>query len=180
MVRTRVGYAGGSRENPTYRSLGDHAETIQIDYDPALISYEELLAVFWASHSPVARPWSSQYASIIFYHNPEQKRLAEESRDREQERLGQPIFTEMAAYDRFYRAEDYHQKYRLRAEPRLLAELEALYPAPADLVDSTLAARLNGFLDGRGSLADVEAEIDSLDLAPEVRARLLEILATRR
>ena len=68
MIRTRVGYAGGTTNNPTYRALGDHAETIQVDYDPTQISYEELLEAFWTSHSPTSRPWSRQYASIIFYH----------------------------------------------------------------------------------------------------------------
>lgn len=69
MIRTRVGYAGGSKENPTYYSLGDHSETIQIDYDPTQISYGQLLEVFWNSHNPTYEPWSRQYMSIIFYHS---------------------------------------------------------------------------------------------------------------
>jgi len=177
VVRTRVGYAGGSKENPTYHSLGDHAETIQIDYDPARISYGELLDLFWAGHSPTSRPWSSQYASIIFYHDEEQKRLAEESREREAERRGVPIYTEIEPFDRFYLAEDYHQKYRLRGNRALLAELEAIYPGIDDLVASTAAARVNGYLGGNGSLAQLEAEIDSLGLSPEGQERLREAVA---
>ena len=180
MVRTRVGYAGGAKENPTYYSLGDHAETIQIDYDPARISYAELLDLFWAAHSPTSRPWSSQYASIIFYHDAEQKRLAEESHEREAARRGAPIYTEIEPFTRFYLAEDYHQKYRLRGDRALLAEFQAIYPDLDGLVASTAAARVNGYLGGNGSLAQLEAEIDELGLSPEAQARLREIVAVRK
>ena len=180
MVRTRVGYAGGAKENPTYYSLGDHAETIQIDYDPARISYAELLDLFWAAHSPTSRPWSSQYASIIFYHDAEQKRLAEESREREAARRGAPIYTEIEPFTRFYLAEDYHQKYRLRGDRALMAEFQAIYPDLDGLVASTAAARVNGYLGGNGSLAQLEAEIDELGLSPEAQARLREIVAVRK
>ncbi len=67
MVRTRVGYAGGTKRNPTYYNLGDHTETIQIDYDPTYVSYRELLDIFWESHDPAARPWSRQYMAVVFY-----------------------------------------------------------------------------------------------------------------
>ncbi|HSJ55628.1 MAG TPA: peptide-methionine (S)-S-oxide reductase, partial [Anaerolineae bacterium] len=108
MIRTRVGYAGGDKEDPTYRSLGNHAETIEIDYDPQQITYEELLELFWRSHEPATRPYSRQYASIIFYHDEEQKRLAEETMAREAERRGRSLYTEIVPYERFWPAEDYH------------------------------------------------------------------------
>ena len=177
MVRTRVGYAGGDKENPTYHSLGNHAETIQIDYDPARISYNELLDLFWASHSPTSRPWSSQYASIIFYHDEEQKRLAEESLAREEERRGKAIYTEIVPLDRFYLAEGYHQKYRLQGDRALWAEFEAIYPDIEDLIGSTAAARVNGYLGGNGSLGQLESEIDRLGLSPEGQAHLREAVA---
>jgi len=69
VVRTRVGYTGGSTKNPTYHSLGDHTETVQIDYDPTQISFEELLDVFWDSHRPTQRAWSRQYMAAVFFHN---------------------------------------------------------------------------------------------------------------
>ena len=180
MVRTRVGYAGGDKEDPTYSSLGNHSETVQIDYDPAQISYAELLDLFWASHSPTARPFSMQYASIIFYHDEEQKRLAEESLDREAARRGAPIYTEIRPYTRFYLAEDYHQKYRLRGDRALLTEFQRIYPDPADLVASTAVARVNGYLGGNGSLAQLQAEIDELGLSPAAQERLLERVSARR
>ena len=76
MIRTRVGYTGGNKENPTYRTLGDHTESIEVDYDPGIISYADLLKVFWRSHDPGSRSWSRQYIAAIFYHNEEQKKQA--------------------------------------------------------------------------------------------------------
>jgi peptide methionine sulfoxide reductase MsrA len=61
-----VGYAGGMKKNPTYRSLGDHTETVQIDFDPSVIPYGELLAVFWESHEPGSSTWSRQYMNAVF------------------------------------------------------------------------------------------------------------------
>jgi peptide-methionine (S)-S-oxide reductase len=176
-VRTRVGYAGGSSADPTYRNVGDHAETVQVDYDPAVISYQELLRVFWTAHSPTSRPWSSQYASIIFYGDEEERRLAEQSRDAEEARLGAPIFTQVKPLERFYLAEAYHQKYWLQQRPELLAELRAADPRAADLVDSTAAARLNGHLGGHGDLDGLRSELEALGLAPAAQERLLALLA---
>ncbi|MEJ2315296.1 MAG: peptide-methionine (S)-S-oxide reductase [Nitrospirota bacterium] len=77
-----MGYAGGRKGNPTYHSLGDHSEAIQIDYDPEKVSYEELLRVFWGGHDPGSQSWSRQYRNILFYHDPKQKELALKSRER--------------------------------------------------------------------------------------------------
>jgi peptide-methionine (S)-S-oxide reductase len=179
VIRTRVGYAGGSKENPTYHSLGNHAETIEIDYDPTRISYAELLDVFVESHDVTARPWSRQYASIVFYHDEAQRRLAEEVLAREATRRGRPVTTEVVAYERFYLAEDYHQKYRLRSRPEFLAEFQAIYPEEADFVDSTAVARVNGYVAGYGGLAALRAEIDDLGLSPAAGQKLLELVAAR-
>ena len=178
MVRTRVGYAGGEKESPTYHSLGNHSETIEVDYDPDRISYQELLDVFWASHSPTMPAWSRQYASIIFYHDQEQMRLAEESKERQQANQGRTMYTSIAPHTRFYRAEDYHQKYRLRFQRELMAEFDAMYPNYDDFVDSTAAARLNGLVAGYGTAELLAAELDSYGLSPEGKARLLEVTAS--
>jgi len=144
VVRTRVGYAGGSTADPTYRNLDGHSETIQIDFDPTQITYEQLLDLFWASHDPTSRPWSRQYASIVFFHDEEQRRLAVESSDREAARHGQEISTEVVPFSEFHLAEGYHQKYRLQQEPEFLDEFRSLYPNEQDFLDSTAAARING------------------------------------
>jgi peptide-methionine (S)-S-oxide reductase len=178
VVRTRVGYAGGTTADPTYQNIGDHSETIQIDYDPAQISYGELLDVFWDSHSPTARPWSQQYASTIFYHSDEQERLATESRDREEAGQGKAIYTEIVPFSKFYMAEDYHQKYRLRQAPELMEELQAIYADDGDFVNSTAAARLNGYMGGNGTTATLQSELDLLGLSADGSQRLLDVAAT--
>lgn len=175
IVRTRVGYAGGTKASPTYHDLGDHAEAIQIDYDPHKISYADLLEIFWKSHSPLSPSWSRQYMSAILYHDDEQRRLALETRDAHARRLDRKIHTEIAPLGIFFLAEDYHQKYMLRRRAELLGELRAYYPHDADLVASTVAARLNGYVVGCGQLEDLEAEVDDYGLSTRGKERLLAI-----
>ena len=179
MIRTRVGYAGGEKENPTYERIGDHSETIQIDYDPEQITYAELLDVYWTSHSPTSRPFSRQYASVIFYHDQEQRRLAEESRDRREAELGKPVYTEIVPYAEFYLAEGYHQKYQLRHDRDLMAEFRAIYPDEADFINSTAAARVNGYVAGNGTLEELQAIVKDLGLSTEAQQRLLDRLSLR-
>jgi len=175
VVRTRVGYAGGTTKNPTYYNLGDHTETIQIDYDPTQISYEELLNVFWDSHNPAQRPWSRQYMSIVFYHDEEQKRLAMETRDREAAKIQGQIFTEIVPASEFYLAEAYHQKYRLRQVPDLMEEFRVMYPDDEDFIDSTAAARVNGYLGGYGTFEALQTELSDLGLSPAGSKKLLDV-----
>lgn len=111
MTATRVGYAGGTTPDPTYQTIGDHSESIQIDYDPDAISYDDLLAEFWAQHSPVRPAHSRQYASIIFYETEDQRRAAEDSKRAMEQLLGRTLYTEIKPFERFYLAEEYHQKY---------------------------------------------------------------------
>jgi peptide-methionine (S)-S-oxide reductase len=165
VVRTRVGYAGGTTENPTYHNLGDHTETIQIVYDPTRISYEALLDVFWNSHDPTARPLSRQYASIVFYHDEAQRTAAVKTKEQEEARRQTRIHTEIVPAGAFYPAEAYHQKYRLRGAPNLMQEFRAIYPDDADFVASTAAARVNGYLSGNGTCEQLQEEIESLGLS---------------
>ena len=172
MVRTRVGYAGGRKKNPTYYSLGDHTETLEIDYDPTKISYEEILNIFWESHYPDRRPWSRQYMSAIFYHNDTQKNIALQTKKRHEAKLRSKIFTKIAPLSRFYLAEDYHQKHRLRRYRHFMKEFKAIYPNDNDFVNSTAAARLNGYLAGYGTPATLETELHTLGLSPEGQKKL--------
>lgn len=178
MIRTRVGYAGGSEENPTYYDLGGHTETVEIDYDPARISYEELLDIFWDSHNPARPALSVQYKSAIFYHDEEQKRLALESKARLEAELNATIFTEILPYSRFHLAEDYHQKYYLRNVPDLRKEMTAIYPDVNNFVNSTAVARVNGYLGGNGDIEILRQEIDGYGLSPAAKQRLLEMAAS--
>jgi peptide-methionine (S)-S-oxide reductase len=161
VVRTRVGYAGGTTENPTYHNLGDHTETIQIDYDPTQISYEQLLEIYWDSHNPTARPWSRQYMSIVFYHNSEQRELAMETKQREEASSGRQVYTEIIPFSEFYLAEYYHQKYYLQQVPELMKELTAIYPNFADFINSTAVARINGYVGGHVTLQELQDQLNS-------------------
>jgi methionine-S-sulfoxide reductase len=174
VVRTRVGYAGGKKRNPTYHSLGDHTETLQLDFDPAQISYEELLEIFWNSHSPTRRSWSKQYKAAVFYHDETQRQLALVSKAQQAAKYAAEITTEILPATNFYLAEDYHQKYMLRYSSELLDEYRAIYPDPKDFVNSTATARVNGYVSGYGELGQLQAELDRLGLSPVGRKRLVE------
>ncbi len=165
MVNTRVGYAGGLRENPTYYSLGDHSESINITYDPSKITYEDLLNVYWLNTAASVTPWSRQYMSIIFYHDEEQKQLAEETRTEWEKQTGKKAYVEIVPAAAFYSAEDYHQKYYLQQIPELMDELRAIYPDFEDVIDSTAAARLNGYAGNFGT-PEALGELESLGLSP--------------
>lgn len=173
VVRTRVGYTGGTLENPTYHNLGDHTESVQVDFDPTQVSYADLLDVFWKAHSPTARAFGRQYMNAVFYDDEEQERLAKESRDRIAAETGKEVSTQILPASTFYLAEDYHQKYNLRRKDPFYGELAAVYPTTEELIASTAAARLNGYLGGYGTRAQLERELDSLGLSPEAGERLL-------
>jgi len=177
VVRTRVGYTGGSTKNPTYHTLGDHTETVQIDYDPTQISFEELLDIFWDSHRPAQRAWSRQYMAAVFFHNERLQQLALASRERETDKRKGRIHTQILPASVFYLAEDYHQKYRLRHERGLMREFEAIYPAPEDFIDSTAAARVNGFVSGFGTLTQLRTELPQLGLSPAADQKLLDMVS---
>lgn len=146
--------------NPTYHSLGDHTETLQIDYDPSRASYAQLLAIFWEAHSPQDQSWSQQYRNVLFYHDEEQKRPALESKDQIETKGKTKVFTAILPASEFYLAEDYHQKYYLRGESSLLKELKVIYPKEIDFVNSTAAARANGFMGGYGDLGLLKSEVN--------------------
>ena len=175
MIHVRVGYAGGTGTSPTYYNLGGHAETVQIDYDPEKVSYDELLQVFWDSHDPPTMPLASQYRSVVFYHDDQQRGLALASKVHLEAELGHTVVTEIVPFSRFHLAEDYHQKYYLRQVPELLGEFRTMYPEVSDFASSTAAARINGFLGGYGTLKALEQQLPFFGLSPETSSRLLEI-----
>lgn len=180
MVRTLVGYAGGTRENPTYHSLGDHTETLQVEFDPTRVGYEELLRVFWSSHDPTEQAWSRQYKAMVLYRGEEQRRLAEKARDEAAARLGRPVRTEIVPAGEFHPAEDYHQKYYLRSRPTLFEEFRAAYPDPKVFAASTAAARVNGYLGGNGTEEAFRAEAQQLGLSDRALRELETIVSRRR
>ena len=173
-----MGYSGGTLIDPDYHNLGDHSETIQIDYDPQRISYNDLLDVFWRSHSPTSYPYSQQYKSIIFYHDEEQKRQAIESRDKLEAELGRKIVTEVRPAATFYLAEDYHQKYYLRHYSELTREFATIYPDINDFVTSTAVTRVNGYAGGYGTQQSLDRELENLGLSKQGKEKVLEIASS--
>jgi peptide-methionine (S)-S-oxide reductase len=134
VVGTAVGYEGGTVDNPTYEQVCSdrtgHAEVAQVEFDPERISYEELLEKFWAIHDPTqlnrqGPDVGAQYRSVIFTHSEAQAEAARASKQRAQEGFRQPIVTEIAPAQPFWRAEEYHQCYlqKRQERPGLLASL---------------------------------------------------------
>ncbi len=120
VTQTTVGYRGGALSNPTYSDVCSgqtgHAEAVQIEFDPEIISYETLLNTFWKSHDPTTLnrqgpDVGSQYRSVIFYHDETQRKLAEKSKSIWQNQFDRPIVTEITEAGPFYKAEEYHQQY---------------------------------------------------------------------
>ncbi len=117
---TSVGYSGGALKNPTYHDVctdtTGHAEVVQIEFEPKKVSYQDLLNVFWKMHDPTTLnrqdpDVGTQYRSAIFYHNQKQKLEATKSKKAEQKSHVQSIVTEITKASKFYKAEEYHQKY---------------------------------------------------------------------
>lgn len=165
-----MGYAGGTTTGPTYHALGDHSEAVEVAYDPTRVTYERLLHEFWAAHDPT-RSASRQYRSAIFVHDEAQREVAERSLRATELRLGDEVATAIEPAGTFTPAEDYHQKWELRHVGAVWREVAAAYPAVDDLVRSTAAARMNAWVAGYGTEADLR--IDDLGLSPEGRRALL-------
>jgi peptide-methionine (S)-S-oxide reductase len=135
--------------------------------------------VFWRSHSPTSRSWSRQYASFVFYHNEEQKRIAEESKAKTAARLHGAVVTGIVPFTGFTLAEDYHQKHALQRYPEFMKEFQRAYPSVRDIIDSTAATRVNGYLGGEGAYEDLMKEIDRLGLSPARKEELQGIVSRR-
>jgi peptide-methionine (S)-S-oxide reductase len=122
VLSTAVGYAGGQKEAPTYQDVctdeTGHAEVVEVEYDPQTIGYDKLLEVFWSNHNPTqlnrqGPDVGRQYRSVVFYHSPEQKEEAEAAKAALENsgRFSKPVVTQIEPASKFWRAEEYHQKY---------------------------------------------------------------------
>jgi peptide-methionine (S)-S-oxide reductase len=120
VISTTVGYAGGNKENPSYEDVctdeTGHAEVVEVEFDPSQISYDQLLDVFWSNHNPTTLNRQGpdvgiQYRSVIFYHSPEQKAAAEKSKIEKAAKFPRPIVTQIEPAPKFWRGEEYHQRY---------------------------------------------------------------------
>jgi peptide methionine sulfoxide reductase MsrA len=149
---------------------------VQVDYDPKIISYEQLLDIFWKSHRPGDQPMSQQYMKAAFYHNEQQHTLAMVSKTAIEQNIGSTVGTKVVPIRSFTMAEDYHQKFTLKNHSRLKSEMSSIYPHHQDFVNSTAVARLNGYAGGHGTKAQLSEEIDRLGLSAEGKNVLTEMV----
>jgi peptide-methionine (S)-S-oxide reductase len=173
VLRTRVGYTGGSRANPTYHRLGDHTEALQVDFDPAKVSYAELLKIFFDSHDADSPPYGAQYRSAIWPGSVEQTEQARRALELAESKARHKLYSAIEPLGTFTLAEDYHQKYYLRSARELMRAFEG-YAGEA-LAHSRVAARLNGVLGRCADPALIAAELPRYGLSPELAAKVQQL-----
>jgi hypothetical protein len=135
-----------------------------------------LLDIFWQSHDPESQAWSRQYLHAVFFHNEEQRLQAEASITALEKKTGRAVKTKVQPLRSFTMAEEYHQKYLLKGNGALFKELKRMYPHHQDMVDSTAAARLNGYIGGHGDKDQLSREIEKLGLSDGGKKTLVELV----
>ncbi len=168
-----MGYAGGTSTHPTYHDLGGSAETVQVDFDPAKVTYQELVEDFFVFHDATYAPSTGQYRSVIFPSDAGQEQVARTVMESVQTNFDRSLNTQIVSGATFYLAEDYHQKYALQNDGPLSREFHAMYPDVWALVDSTAATRVNAYLYGQGSAEQLQAELEGLGLSEAGQEHLL-------
>ena len=147
VVRTRVGYAGGTKTDPTYHDLGDHTEAVQVDYDPATRSFAELLDLVFRSHDPNQQTRKTQYQNIVFVVTADQRETLADYLDANGY-TADGIATRIEQSPGFVPAEDYHQKYSLRNKRSIMQAFEDAGYDETAIRESPAAATLNGHVVG--------------------------------
>lgn len=147
VVRTRVGYAGGTTTDPTYHDLGDHTEAFQVDYDPETRSFADLLDLVFRSHDPTQQTRKTQYQNIVFVATAAQREALADYLDANGY-TAEGIATRIEQGSRFYPAENYHQKYSLRNKRSIMNTFEDAGYDESAIRESPAAATLNGHVVG--------------------------------
>jgi len=160
VVRTRVGYAGGTTLDPSYHSLGDHTEVLQVDFDPDVVTYRRLLKHVFREHDPRTQPSKTQYQNVVFA-STDTQRAAIDTVLRAIGESPESIETRIEQLSQFYPAEDYHQKYRLRSASSFIDAFEAAGYADEEIRDSPTAAKLNGYVAGHD--VDIDTDLPASD-----------------
>lgn len=177
VIRTRVGFAGGTTLNPTYKEMGDHTETVEVVFNPDRITYEDLLRVFWENHYPNRDAYKGrQYLSLLRYKDDEQFAAIQRIQPKMEAALGESIETEVGPFETFTAADERHQKYYLKRYPQALVQLETLFPDQDMLIDSTFAARLNGFVKGFGTTTALTEDIRTWPISGWSQTALIDKL----
>jgi peptide-methionine (S)-S-oxide reductase len=160
VVRTRVGYAGGTASDPTYHDLGDHTESVQVEYVPDEVSFTDLLEVAFRSHTPTRQSRKTQYQNIVFIDSPAQQDaldsyLDEAGHDRT------AIETRIEPLEAFVCAEPYHQKHKVRSSPALLEPIEEAGYDDTTLRESPAVAKLNAYAAGHDCSATADLGLET-------------------
>jgi hypothetical protein len=169
VARTRVGYSGGEKPHPSYDDIGDHTETVEVDFDPKEISFAKIMEIYAQAPNVDSPSSRRQYRNVVFYHDSTQQQTAQQVLDR----LGKSKVA-LEPFRDFTRAEDYHQKYHLQLSTPLMKDCYKLFPDSRSFVDSTATARINGFLMGHGDAEQVKKDLPQLGLSPESQETLLK------
>ena len=176
IYKTCVGYAGGNTENPTYHNIGDHTESFKVSYNEEEIIFEDLMRWYFLSPNTCARSYKTQYDSIVFYNNKEEKEIAEKIMKEYGDEYKVKYNVRLEPYKNFYLAEDYHQKYYLQLSKEINKDIRAIYPSTREFINSTAAMKLNSYLKAKGALEGLKQEIDLLGLTEDNKKILLEIV----
>ncbi|KOR23908.1 peptide-methionine (S)-S-oxide reductase [Clostridium sp. L74] len=176
VVKTYVGYTGGNTLLPTYNSMGDHLETLEIYYDSSKITFENLLMVFEKNHNYTVRPNLLQYNSAIFYNNESEKEVCLIWKRNKGDELNKEILTNISPIKKFYYAEFYHQKYYVQLEPVIMSNLRSMFSTGNDLISSPLCHKLNAYLGGYNTFKNLNKEIKDFNLSQDAKNRLLSIV----
>jgi peptide-methionine (S)-S-oxide reductase len=148
VVRTRVGYAGGTTPDPTYHDVGDHSETVQVEYDPDAVSFETLVESAVDEHGPLRQPGKRQYQHVLFYETDDERETIEQRLAALDVPAGD-VETRVEPLSSFTLAETYHQKYHLRSKRAVLNAFEDAGYDDADVRESPAAAKLNAHVAGK-------------------------------
>jgi len=150
---------------------------VQIEFDPTVISYAELVDLMFTLHDPASKPGYRQYASVVLANDDEQLRIAREQARVASAKLGKPLTTRIETLKRFWPAEDYHQKYYLRNNGALMRQFRGMLGSDeVALRNSTAAMRVNGYVSGSGTQARLKGEIGSFGLSEAASAHLVSLV----
>eukprot|EP01119_Soliformovum_irregulare_P025654 TRINITY_DN9564_c0_g1_i1.p1 TRINITY_DN9564_c0_g1~~TRINITY_DN9564_c0_g1_i1.p1 ORF type:complete len:161 (-),score=34.18 TRINITY_DN9564_c0_g1_i1:227-709(-) len=151
--------------------MGDHTESVQIEWDSSKTTYEDLLKIFWDNHSPTHRS-STQYKSAIWYHDRDQKDAAEKSFKQRSKEIGKTLYTTIEPAGTWTDAEGYHQKYQFQGS----SLAKTLNLDEGELIESSIAARINGYVGGNGTKENLLEEIATFNLPQADQEKLLRLV----
>lgn len=179
VLRTRVGYASGTTGTPSYDNLGDYVEVLEVDYNPEVISYGDLVELYFEYYDATARPISLRVKPIIYYRNESEMTIATKIKKQQEAASDKGLFVVIQALDTFYLAEPKHQLSYLKQEISLFEELRMIYETDEALLLSTLTSKLNGLIIGYGDEETLEKVLSQSSLSEASQNRMRDIYNQR-